>query len=52
MNYRANNPCATSYNEHCIFKFGGKIDDYMLNKYVEKYIVDMDIWQVIEFSIN
>ena len=52
MNYKANNPSATNFNNRYIFKFGGKIDDYMLNKFVEKYIIDKNMWQVIEFNIT
>jgi hypothetical protein len=50
MNKKTNNPCATTFNDKYIFKFGGKIDDYLLNKFVERYDVVMNSWSIIEYK--
>ncbi len=49
LNKKANNACVCAYKNKFLFKFGGKTDDNILNQLIEKYVPEIDIWQVIEY---
>ncbi len=37
LNHKCHNACVTAFDDKFLFKFGGKLGEDKINKYVEKY---------------
>jgi len=51
LNVAANNPCACSFNDRMIYKFGGKADESKLNNYIEMYNPDVNKWFIVQYEL-
>jgi hypothetical protein len=52
LNKRAFGPAACAWGETYIYKFGGLLDDKVLNNTIERYDIKKNLWQIIDFEIN
>jgi len=51
LNVGSNNPCACTFNDRYIYKFGGKIDDTRLCNYIERYSPAIDKWTIVQYEV-
>jgi hypothetical protein len=52
LNKRAFGPAACNWEGKYIYKFGGLLDDKVLNNTIERYDIKKNLWQIVNFEIN